>query len=605
MTRNQSFEEDNASVMTAVLTAAEYNNLLKQRRLFLKETVEKFIKSANIHFVPNANREKIIAQCVKALILSDVFNAGTPIDVLEELAPHMSDIVSLQQAINKFNKRIQKYKYQLTMIRRNGTNLRQSYKPRYPELLENGRLAVKIEPIVPLTQQLTDVIDKINEMLPETKRVRFKTTTVDGHTSFYVQDNRNTAQRMGHFLNKIGQDMKKMLADLKSSDWTEAVQSAFIETITKSEHPVTYETTEKGTRSHNIIKMFNVAHKTNIPVSDILFYFTKKAFEQQPTFDFLRLNLIWQCRALTIVKNALTYQQVNRPPVKKDSEDAIDLLVFSKTAADISHMSAYTDYETDGCMCPTETQSSNIMYDIERGTIVVYGVNSRNPHKRLSRILLKPRYGKNKDKIYNIGRIHGRQDWTFLRAVSDYTRENFDSQGSSVVFRLVPKLYPDNDPLLVYRGESLKELCKHKEIPYHPTKNGIFIHGVLETDDLSPEMNIDYDKLYVSWLNVNKKMPETMPYAEKVVIGADVPLIGVLDLHRCQKVVFNPECNLSQVQKIILSESATLEGVQNFPVENIVRKESNKEELNKIKICDSKFKMPVHINGGHYNRQNG
>ncbi len=583
----------NFSEIATYLSQKEYEALLKKRRMVLRQMATLFILE-NIGGQSEVDQKKVIDLCTKALVLSDVFNGGLPEDILQKLKPYMMDLAVLSKAVDQLNTDMQIYKQELYQKRRAGIFLQKAHAPAYPDLLKESRLFVKIEPIIPLAQQLSQVIDEINAALPESKQLHLQINSLTKHTVFQLEDNSGQVQRLGRFLNKISMDMQKLIDNLNDSVWTDSVKSQFEQMMKNEPNMFMRQYISGKLTTINIIKDFNQKKKTNVPLSETLFYIIKRLLVNDIKMDSIAQNIQEQCNIIQATQTALTFQQVNNSSGILNEEAPIDLLIFSRVPADITCMAAYTDFDSMSCMCPTEMQAIRIQNDIALGTIIVYGVNSQNPHKRLSRILLKPRKGQyDDDMIYNISRIYGRKDYMFAQIVTDFTQKHFDRGGRSTIFKLLPQFYQDNDPALVYRGASLTELCEQKNLVYRQTNQDMFIYGSLETSDLSPEMKINYDSLYVSQLEVSGKLPTKMPYAHQVTIDAQTQLRGILDLSRCKTLIFREGCDLSRVRRIIVSEKTFVRGAINFPPENIVRRKNNKNKFNKVPKIGARPKKVV------------
>ena len=80
-------------------------------------------------------------------------------------------------------------------------------------------------------------------------------------------------------------------------------------------------------------------------------------------------------------------------------EEAIDTIVLSANPRTLARMSAYVSWENESCMNPRAGNHSYVAQDIAHGTILVYGINSQNPYKKICRLLLKPYKGEQGDIV--------------------------------------------------------------------------------------------------------------------------------------------------------------------------------------------------------------
>ncbi len=89
--------------------------------------------------------------------------------------------------------------------------------------------------------------------------------------------------------------------------------------------------------------------------------------------------------------------QTKSPEENEQTQSGIDMIVLSIRPSDLSVISTYTDWNS--CMTVKDMFFKDISNYIAGGAIVAYGVNSQNPYKRLSRILLKP-YVEERQKFF-------------------------------------------------------------------------------------------------------------------------------------------------------------------------------------------------------------
>ncbi len=583
-----------------VLVGEDIQQLYENRREVLRQVVTHFMSENNIGAQSDNDLKKIVDLCARALISADIYNVENFEVILETLKPLMGDEKALRGKVDELVEQMHEYKSAIVGVCRNGLLLRKHNNPEYPDLLSDGRFYLRIKSIPPLEQKINKFVGNMNAVMPDKKWLELFVDYSQENPVFELKDKDENKRKLGKFMHVITSDLQKLVDEMQKSEWTDAIKEAFLQTVrAHSEMVIRPEKEEKNKsgegetstkmpksdkRNRHIIKEFNEAHGTDVRLTETAFYMLKSVLKNVTDSKEICAALQQAICYVDDLKEELSYQQTRSYSGGLTDKEPVDLLIFSKMATDIACMSAYTDLGRYSCMAPTEEQFPKIADDIGCGTIIVYGVNSQNPHKRLSRILLKQRKGNNgNDMIYNIGRVHGRKDSKFVQIVSDFVRENFDHPGSSTTFTLLPQLYQDGDAEHVYRCSSLAEVCAGRNIKMVEKDGEMFVYGRLHTSDFTPNMNIDFDHLYVFETVIDGPMPPKMPYSYKVLIDERVPLAGKIDLSRCKSLEVDQEFNLEPVDEIVLGVSVNTSGKSHLVLkEKITYQTQDKQKMRKI-----------------------
>ncbi|MBQ9090057.1 MAG: hypothetical protein IJY58_03315 [Alphaproteobacteria bacterium] len=441
------FQYDKMGTTLKEISHREYVQLLLKRRAVHYQAVHSFL---NENGLSCQNDTDIVDLCVQACVTADVFNSNTPEQILNNLKPYLSDKEALKKTVRDMGKKAQIYRQELFQSRRVGKLLRRQNNPVYPNQLEQGRLYIQINPIHSLQNFLQHIVVYLNKSLPQHEQLSLR-TELEKTTTFFWITQAKKEQRTGRFLRRLRKDINQFIDEYQqlSLEKKEAFYHQLYHTISP-EYILNYP---DGHQTVNCIKQFNQSHGSKFAVDSILYYQIRSILKDNPSPQYLIDNLNYLSQELKLASDMLSFQQVTQPSrLNMVNHPDIDLLIFSKEATDLSLMAAYTDFDEVSCMNPTDVKHLYVTRDIGHGSIVVYGVNSQNPHKRLMRILLKPCHSATNDTVYSIGKIYGPANLAFVRAVTDYTRTHFDRAGNSQKFVLHNRLYTDNVATVIYRS---------------------------------------------------------------------------------------------------------------------------------------------------------
>ncbi len=441
------FQYGQMGLIDKVISRTDYTQLLSERRATHYQFVYSFLEENNLPMPCNTN---IIDLCVQAMVTADVFN-GEPSDkILNQLKPYLSDETALKKAVTDMGNEAQIYRQELFQTRRLGTILRGNNNPVYPNELEQGRHYIQIHPIMSLQKFLQHVTDNLNQNLPQHEQITLRTHIEKVTTAFWFSQAKKE-QRAGRFLLRLGKDINKFLEEYQSLSLDK--QEAFYYQLRQFVTPEYVLNYPEGPQTVNCIKEFNQTHGLKFALDNVLFYQIRTAVKNNSNPHYLTEYLKHLSCELQLASDMLSFQQVTQPSrLNMVHHPDIDLLIFSKLPSDLSLMAAYTDFDEISCMNPNDVKHLYVTRDIGHGSIVVYGVNSQNPHKRLMRILLKPCHSETGDTVYSVGKIYGPANLAFVRAVTHYTRTHFDRAGNSQKFILHHRLYTDNVATVIHRS---------------------------------------------------------------------------------------------------------------------------------------------------------
>ncbi|MBO7244268.1 MAG: hypothetical protein J6V53_03190 [Alphaproteobacteria bacterium] len=209
---------------------------------------------------------------------------------------------------------------------------------------------------------------------------------------YIITDNTHTETKIGKFLHHFSQKTNDLIVFLKGLTANEVIE--FLSYF-KDENELSSAFQKK-------LNLF-FKHKQASPLkfTPALFSLVKKGMlmpemEIIPYLSFFSKELL---KIKTTIQELQTKSLEN--PITTSVEG--DLILLSIHPKDIARISEYTDWET--CMSYEGEYMHDLYFQIGCGSVVAYLVNSKNPYKKLSRILLKP-YIQENEHLTQINRLN-------------------------------------------------------------------------------------------------------------------------------------------------------------------------------------------------------
>ncbi len=414
--------------MYQVLNEKEITNLFSSFHQELKENAKLYVKNfcQSCPDVSKKDQNNLVEVVYDLLLASHLFNRNKmkTFSGIKEIFDAFNNNENIEEKAIKIKKEWDIYKEEIEDAIDYGLNLRDNVNPYYPECFnDTERVFFKVEEQGSLTSIFNQFIQKYNEILPGTHKMVLERFD-KGLNSNSISAGRFLMQQIKAF-----ERTKKQLAEFA----TESLSCVVLEVNNQKEGIVQYQ------------KDDSVIPQKKIKVNPFVFYVLKDKMRQLSKEDSLNELVTLLTNEINELSGTLKKYQFEAERDRKDFESKekapIDLIMFSKKAYDIANMSGYVDWWS--CMEPVDDGCGEYGYMpsyIGRGAIVAYGYNSKNPYKAISRILLKPFYGKNESThvFYNQDNIYGRFSLEFKDVVSKIAEEVFDNRNENEPFYRQP-----------------------------------------------------------------------------------------------------------------------------------------------------------------------
>lgn len=456
-----------------------------------------------------------------------------------------------------------------------------------------SRLYFKINPILPYSKLLKEVIDYINSFLSNEDKLSLQ----EKEGRFFIQKE-NQLIRPIHFLrtlvtktnqlrNILAQDEKALLSlknALKNLSLSDLHNKNRLSFLRKS-------------------LSFLPARVDGI----LLLLLKRHPHFQQALLDFEGKIQSYQENLQSIAI---------RSEKHKSSDDFIDMIILSVQAHDIATMSTFTEWNS--CMTIGSSFYQDICKQIGAGSIIAYGVNSKNPYKRLARILLRPyvsakTYKKLKlleekytsssqskfhtylfdsvqeeeilnsiqadevdlehpflpDRIYIPGKIYGLQSQEFNLIVQDIAQNMLDTPDAFGHMIVAQNMYLDGGDFTFYRydphnTDNLKDYLKSSLENYSISDDGIIHISYLDIrgkNDLHLK-NIHVERLKITPEILEHPILENVKISSLVIDSASSIRFKQMPkaLFRLQELVFNDEKRTFTLPNGIAAHRLIIEG---------------------------------------------
>lgn len=435
--------------MLKLLSAEEEKDFLDFRIKRVKKKVQRFL-------FENKGDKKAFFPIFRLFLLAENYAAEDLIPY-DKIKQNLNDLALLNQLVRDFRAQVRYYDNDIQKIVLKGQKLREGYKPSYPSFFQDKeRVYLKINPVSSGFLFLKNLIDKINLSIPKGESVK----VVEKGFSFLVQSAKDQkchthviGTKAGRFLKKQSDFLSQILTRVSSSNAVEDFVSYLNGIHSYQDYLNTYSKFKSRSR-------FSMPRALMTPV---LFY-EVKAKGAFVSSDDLK-NRLFNLREFY----SKQYQDFHlMQAVHKGNEqknDIIDMLVLSKYPSDIAKMSAYAEYSKDewaSCLTPKGINSHYLPEEIGNGVFVAFGINSKNPAKKLARISIKPFVNENGNVYFKSGYMYGLK----IPAVREQLDEFLSQYQPKLrgAFTLVDGCYKDAEAETHYFEMDEFDILKHQKL---------------------------------------------------------------------------------------------------------------------------------------------
>ena len=442
-----------------ILTETEEKDLLKNRLARITRQVYGIIKEKQMN-------PQIHPFLVRAFLLAENYNAYEHIP-FEDIEREQNDLVELNKIIRNYHQKIRIYDEDINRIVRKGLKIRKSYQPKYPSFFDKkDRIYLRISPVSSGVLYLKGLITDINKTFP----IDEKLFVAEKGTSILIQTKRDRNCTKDIIGIKAGRFLKKQ------ADYASKILAKFYFHSEKIDEYIRFINSVRSYQDYfNSYKKFQSRSSVSLPralLTGPLFYALKAEGEITSFFDLkTRLEGI-RSFYLKHYQNFHLMQAVHEG--NKQASETIDLLVLSKNPFDIAKMSAYAEYsktEWGSCMVPDGLNAYYLPDEIGKGVFVVFGVNSKNPSKKLARISVKPYLNEQGDVYYGSGYMYGLM-MPKVKEALDMFLSKYQPQKLGGAFSLAEGVYEDATTKTYYFNMDAVDIIKHQDLNYSDCLDG-------------------------------------------------------------------------------------------------------------------------------------
>ena len=443
--------------MLKILSVEEENELLTLRMGLLRQKVRNFI------FESKGNKNAFFP-LLRLFLLAENYNAEEAIPY-DEIKRNLHDQLKLNQIVQAFRSKIRIYDDEIKNIVLRGQKIRAGYGPLYPAFFKNkDRIYLKIKETSSGFLYLSKFVEDINQTIPQTEQYK----VVESGFSFLIQSSKDqccsshlVGTKAGRFLKKQSDFSSQILTRVSLSSFAEDFVSYFNSIHSYNDYLSTYSKFKNKSR-------FCFPRALMTPV---LFYGLK---EKGAIFslDDLKSRLSdLQAYYTNCYQNFHLMQAIHKG--NELSDETIDMLVLSKFPTDIAKMSAYTEYaknEWGSCLVPGGINAHHLPNEIGKGVFVAFGVNSKNPAKKLARISVKPYRNEQGDVYFKSGYMYGAKIPEVHEQLDLFLAQY--QKKSRGAFSLVDGCYKDAEAETHYFEMDEFDILKHQNLDFSEGVDG-------------------------------------------------------------------------------------------------------------------------------------
>lgn len=473
-----------------------YINLLKEQLA----TIRNMIKEAKVS-LSAAEQKKTETMLLRVLNMANNYNlsfdkCGEEIkNILQSPRP----VSKLQEYCQSFFASAHKYKDILQNTMTEGLKQRQEVNPHYPSCFDKSQtIYAGIDTSLSAFDVIEQRLEQINEVLPRENRLRYNETNnklEDGKQSYSV----------GAFFSRRALGLK----DINQKDEISSDPELF-DVLQSQDSSELIELRKNRSLNDNHLNKKLI----RLLADKVLFYQVSDLMQKQHTGDCtqkLQSALSGLEETYSRSEKMIEFAQ-QKSAISSDSL-SVDTLVISINPHQIATQSEYKNWRN--CTSADDFNHHRVIDGIAQGSIIVYGINSKLPQKKICRILLTPYQNENGNIVYHANKNYGEYNLGFKKAVENLAEE-FSSKEQGI-YNINPHILPDNAPQKLLKFASVEEFLKHQNQDFSRDKDG---------------------KIFIPSLNLAKFGLKTLPEFFSQIRTKDLNLSGnpLENLQNC------PEC---------------------------------------------------------------
>ncbi len=425
-----------------------YKNLLK-RQIALAQNL---LMEAKVSCKPVMQKE-LETMIVRALHTSYNYNvdAAGVIEDIKQILQEKNPYINLKKYSKNLYQQADKFHDILENTQREGLKQRKEVAPNYPDLLkEKSTVYIHIGQTSSAYDMVMQNLQQLNAVLPFEDRL-----------SYDVENNKLKDKKQAYAVGAFFSRHQKELAEVIGSD-IDFKDESLQKILSEADYPALIELRKNRSLEHNLQNQKLI----RLLGQKVMFYQAVDLLKKQHSTDFQAkfahtLKSMENTYARTTKMLAFSQQK------KAISQDdvSIDTLIVSKHPHMLATQSEYKDWRN--CTSADDFNHARVIDGIAQGSIIVYGINSQNPQKKISRILLTPYKNEKGDVIYFANRTYGEYNLSFREQVENLAKQISSSEKG--IYKINPHILPDNAPENLLQFSSAEEFCQYKGEEY--TKN--------------------------------------------------------------------------------------------------------------------------------------
>lgn len=430
-----------------------YINLLKEQLA----TTRQLIKNSKVLF---SDKEQKKAEIMLLRVLNMANNYNIPfekcVDEIKNVLQAPSGISALAKYCQSFFENAHKYKDILQNTMSEGMKQRQKVKPSFPSCFDKTQTVyMHIDASLSAFDVIEQRLEQINEVLPHDSRLSFNEKNnklEDGKQSFSV----------GAFFSRRALGLKNINQKnefVDDPDLALVIQSQNFSSLIDLRKK---RSLENNGLNRNLIRLLG---------DKVLFYQIADLVKKQHTDDFSsKLNSALLSLEDTYSRSEKMIEFSQQKSAISSDSFSIDTLVISINPHMIATQSEYKNWRN--CTSADDFNHHRVIDGIAQGSIVVYGINSKLPQKKISRILLTPYQSKDGNVVYHCNKNYGEYNLGFKKAVENLAEE-FSSKENGI-YDINPYILPDNAPKKLLKFSSAEDFLQYQNYDFEKDNDGKF-----------------------------------------------------------------------------------------------------------------------------------
>lgn len=483
-----------------------YKNLLK-RQIALAQNL---LMEAKISCKPVMQKE-LETIIVRALNTSYNYNvdAAGVIEDIKQILQEKNPYINLKKYSKNLYQQADKFHDILENTQREGLKQRKEVAPNYPDLLkEKSTVYIHIDQTSSAYDMVMQNLEQLNAVLPSEDRL-----------SYDVENNKLKDKKQAYAVGAFFARHQKELVEVIGSD-IDFKDESLQKILSEANYSALIELRKNRSLEHNLQNQKLI----RLLGQKVMFYQAVDLLKKQHSTDF-QAKLTHVLKAMENSYARTTKMLVFSQQKKAISQDdvSIDTLIVSKHPHMLATQSEYKDWRN--CTSADDFNHARVIDGIAQGSIIVYGINSYNPQKRISRILLTPYKNEKGDVVYFANRTYGEYNLSFREQVENLAKQISSSEKG--IYKINPHILPDNAPENLLQFASAEEFCQSAGVEYQKNEQQQIVLKKLNLSRYGlnkiPEF---FNQICVEELNLSFNPLTTLE---------NCPQCQVLDISHCDK----------------------------------------------------------------------